>query len=387
MPRFVHCAMLVLAAGFAAPGLAEEDAKKAQQDFDASLAPRIAQVQATRDKADDLKLAQELVAAARGMTNSPHSVTLLCDAAHRLCGTDPKSSPTAIEAMELLAAQVPDKRIDALDRLSQARRRMYVAAAVDQRSGIGESLIGDYRKLASAQVDISQYREAAATLRQALAVARTIKSGWTDDIQRKADVITDFQRITDRRENLRKQLEAKHDDQAALKDWVLLHVVETDEPQKLLPHFGSITDDALKEKIRLAIRKLADLDAAEALAAGEWYRSLLPSATTALGKRVVLSRATLYFNRYKEAMEKDALAARKGAILASAATTELDRLGGPVNTYLTRGMPVAQTNPNPKERPTTTNTKRDPNRPMLFELDDEYKRPAGEREELRRPRD
>ena len=389
MPTFVQCALLALAACFAGAPAFADDAKEAQQLFDSAFAPRIAQAQATRDKADDLKLAQELLDAARGMTASPAGVTLLCDACFRLCGTDAKAAGTAVDAMELLAAHVPDKRAEALDRLSQTRRRQYVAAAADQRALLGESLISDYRKLANAQLDLSQYREAAATLRQAAAIGRTIKSAWTEDLERKAESVAGFQKITDRRDQVRKQLEAKHDDQSALKDWVLLHVVETDEPQKLLPYFGSITDDALKEKIRLAIRKLSDLDAAEALAAGEWYRSQLSSATTTLGKRVVLSRANLYFQRYKEAAEKDALAAGKGAALASATGKELDRLGGPVNTYLTRGTVAA--NANPKERPDAkgvTPGRRDPNRPMLFELDDDFKRPSQppqEREELRKP--
>ncbi|MDX1565672.1 MAG: hypothetical protein R3236_09715, partial [Phycisphaeraceae bacterium] len=105
-----------------------EQENQAQQVFDSLFADKIQAARKSLAKTDDVKLAKELLVAAKESVQHEALLTLLSDASHDLGSNHPDGYETAIEALQLLIEHAPDRRDEAADRLLFLRRRQYSAA-------------------------------------------------------------------------------------------------------------------------------------------------------------------------------------------------------------------------------------------------------------------
>ena len=82
----------------------------------------IAEARATATKADDARVAADVLRAAKRQHDTARLADL-CGWAYRLGATGPEGHGAAAEAMELLAAKLPGRRRAALKKAADIRRR------------------------------------------------------------------------------------------------------------------------------------------------------------------------------------------------------------------------------------------------------------------------
>ena len=116
-------------------------ADEAADTFNELYAGDLKRVAATRSADDDVTLAKQLVEAAKQVTDQAAFLTLLCEKAYELGMADLSGYPTAKAAMDLLAANVPEKKIESLQKLASMYRGYYTTARGDAKAEAGEALI------------------------------------------------------------------------------------------------------------------------------------------------------------------------------------------------------------------------------------------------------
>jgi uncharacterized membrane protein YdfJ with MMPL/SSD domain len=108
-------------------------ADEAADTFNRLYGDDLKRVAATPSAADDLALAKQLLEAAEKVTNRTAFLTLLCEKAHELAIKDPAGYPTAKAALELLAANVPEKKVESLQKVAAMYQRHYATARGDAK--------------------------------------------------------------------------------------------------------------------------------------------------------------------------------------------------------------------------------------------------------------
>ncbi|MDH3585421.1 MAG: hypothetical protein OER86_14555, partial [Phycisphaerae bacterium] len=189
-------------------GSSASAADEAGELFNSIYGARLRQVRATVSAADDLVLAEELLAAARTSQDAPAILVILCDNAYALARKGRDGLGTAIEAAEFLGARVPEKRIESLEKVRQIRQRLYLAARGAEKAAQGEALIGSLLALAEAAKQTNDLDGAVAHGRRALTTATAIKSRRRARIQADLDELIVRQQIGKREARWKDRLKA-----------------------------------------------------------------------------------------------------------------------------------------------------------------------------------
>ncbi|MBE3070477.1 MAG: hypothetical protein IMZ66_09615 [Planctomycetes bacterium] len=294
------CRLLIGCVVLAAIGAAARGAPadKATEVFESLYGADVKRVRATRDGKDDVELATRLLAAAREVSNQPEFLAVLCETACDLAAAYPDGYGKAIDAMELLALEVPAKAAECAARVIEVRQKQFDAARGDDRADPGEALIQALLGLADLKAEAGAPADAAALCRRADKTARAIKSDRLDEIEARQKALVNALRIAREADGLKAQLEKDPQDAQARAKLVALYLVDADNPAEAAKYVDGVADTSLRRLVPAAAK---GVEAAPELACrelGEWYRGLADG--TAAAKPAMLGRAREYYERFLE---------------------------------------------------------------------------------------
>jgi hypothetical protein len=160
-----------------APTVRGADADKAAEAaaaFQSLYGAELDRLRASRDPKESVGLATKLLAAAKQAPAQPELVAVLCEKAYELALAQPDGYATAIEAIRLEAAAVPEKAAACADRLVEVRQRQFDLAKGDARPSAGEILIDAVLAAVEARKRAGVPADEIASYKRALMVARVI---------------------------------------------------------------------------------------------------------------------------------------------------------------------------------------------------------------------
>ena len=170
-----------------AAGAAGDAATQARKDFDDLFGSQVRAAKKASRPDDDLKLAGQILDAARGASVSAELMTLLCDAVCDLAGSTPAGQELAVQAAELLTNASPDKASHAQRKLLEVGLRVYNAAAGPAKTQAGQDCIE--KLLALSQAPGAEPGQVLADLKAAEGIASPIGADSARSIRAKIQMI------------------------------------------------------------------------------------------------------------------------------------------------------------------------------------------------------
>ena len=287
---------------------------EAKKVFDSLFAGKIKAVSSTSDRADDIALAKEMLSIAKTSDNQPELLALLCDQIHDFSLRHPDGFSTGIEAQQLLADKVKDKRAAAQEKLTTLLTRQMLTGKADEREGAGETLIALLVSMGDEKFEKKEYTEAAGDYRRAATVATQRKSASLEEAKAKLDFAASRDRAVKSLARLQEKLLKDANDFATAEEIVKLYVMELDDPAAAVPYLNRVKDESFKKLAILATNKDSDRDAKDYLALAKWYKAYADLANISSSKLTSLENVMENLNHYLERHTEDDLD-RKEAVL------------------------------------------------------------------------
>jgi len=295
--RAVAWGLACLVAWSLSPPARADDAEKAAETFQSLFGADVKRVRETNDARDDVDLAKRLLEAARKASDQPSFLALLCERAYELATAHATGYPTAAEAMELLAAHVPDKAAACAERLLEVRQRQFDSSRGDERKAAGEALLAQLLPRIAAKEEAGAVVEAAAVARRAQTIARAIDSASRAEIEARVDALTLRLRLARQVADLKVLLEKNPKDLAAREGLIRLLVIDLDNPAGAAKFLEGAEDKALLKYVPAAAKPMGDAPKLACLELGEWYARLLDTAAPH-AKPAMYARARAYLERF-----------------------------------------------------------------------------------------
>jgi len=283
--------------GLAMPLRAAGTGDEAAEAFNALYAGDLKRVKATREAEDDIELATRLLAAARKVTGQPALVTVLCEQAADLAGAAAAGIPTAIGAMELLAATVPEKAAACAERVVAIRQMQFDGSQGDERAQAADALIGALLAAADAKVQSGALLEAAVLLVRARNAARAVSSPREAELDARARTLTQQIAADLRIKELKALLEKDPQNAGAREGLVRVYLVDLDDPAEAAKHLEGVKDPALLKYVPAAAKGVEAPPELACLELGEWYHDLAAKAPFA-ARPAMYARAKAYLKRF-----------------------------------------------------------------------------------------
>lgn len=319
MHRLTVLTVLLLGVG-AARGA---DADKPQAVFDELYGPRLKQALSTTDFADDLELAQELIASAGSVNGSPGLTAIMYDKAYTLASRSPAGYDAAASALEKLAEQQPDRKADCYDKLINLRQRQYSQARGDERKAAGEALVSALVSMADGQEKEENLDAASSSLRRASAVASAIGSAQADALKSHLLSLAQRQRTLAQIAQLKDKLK-DGPNEALAKDLITLCIVDLDDPQEARKYTFLTQDAALKDAVAMAGKPVDAIETDQMLTMGDWYRDLAKAAAPS-SQAPMLRHAVAYYQQFLKVHTAQDIQTSRATLALGAATKALEQ--------------------------------------------------------------
>ena len=298
----ITAALLTAAAMAMAAGDAGGQAKK---DFDELFGTQVRAAKNAPQPNNDLKLAGQILDAAKGAAISPELMTLLCDAVCDLAGSTPPGQDLALQAAGLLTKASPDKASHAQRKLLDVGTRLYNAATGQAKEQAGQDLIERLLALAEAPPPGGEPAQAAGDLKAAEQIATQIVSPLLRPIRGKILMQELTAAGMKKAAALQAKLKANPSDSTTQDALVKVLLLELDRPAEAAKSLSQDSDTTLRTNIPLAAGAPGDLAAGPCFELAQWYDALAAKATGA-GVPNALRRARTYYQRFLEVYtEKD----------------------------------------------------------------------------------
>ena len=281
---------------FAAPALAAP-ADEAVEAFNSLYGEEVKRVLASRDTSDDTLLAAKLFEAAKTVSQQPELMALLCEKAVELGRTTPTGRATAVQAMELLAAEVPERKAACLEKIVSIRQIDYDTSRPEAKAQPGEALVAALLALADAKAEAGDSAGALEPCRKALVIATAIKSEARATVQGQLDRLTARIKMDQKIAGLRARLEAAPADAAVRTELVRAILVDLDNPAEAAKFVDATLDAAWQKYVPAAARGVKETPELACQELGDWYRGLADPASPA-AKPAMLGRARAYYQRF-----------------------------------------------------------------------------------------
>ena len=278
---------------------ATAEAEKAAQVFQSLYGDELNRVAATRDVADDLLLAAKLLDATRAVESQPALLAILCEEAFDLAAGAPKGHDTALAAAELLATKVPQRAEALQERVLSIRQRQYDVTRGDARSAAGEALITCLTDAAATRTEARAFKDATKFYRQALTVARAIRSASAEWIRSQIKRLGERQRVAAKLPRLVGNLKANPGNREARDQLIRLLLVDLDSPAEAAKYLDDQCDPSMRKYVPAAAKPVEAAPEAACVELADWYRQLAAAAVPA-SKIDMLVRSRRYYERFME---------------------------------------------------------------------------------------
>jgi len=329
----VFCAILVV---FAA-SLRAAEADKAAEVFESLYGAKVKAVKATRGAGDDIELAARLLAAAKEATKQPGFLAVLCEKVADLAGDHPTGYATAVEAMDFLAAQVPDRAGACAERIVQIRQRQFDRSRGDDRPAAGEALIDALVPLVDAKEAAGEYLEAATVCRRAQTVARAVKSDRSEEIEARQKQLAQTLRTLREIESVEALIQRNPENTAAREKLVRLYLVDRDDPAEAAKHLEGVKDKSLRKYVSAVAKGVEAAPELACMELGEWYRGLGEVAAPG-AQAAMFARAKAYYERFLSLHTPDDLQRTQATLALKEIQAAFEKSGGPPPAKFARGQ-------------------------------------------------
>ena len=322
MRRSLIAALSLVGTIIASPPAQADDA---QQVFDSLYAAKIKAAAGTIDRADDVALAGDLLAAAKTSTDTPGLLTLMCEAAHDLGQRHPDGFSAAADAMALLAEHVEAKRDAANDKLIDILTKQSRIGKVDEREAATQRLVDTLLAMGDAKMEAKKWSEAAADYRRAMLTAAPKKLPEAEVAKAKLEEATRLDRTTRQLSKLQQRLLENANDAAAAEEIARLYLLDLNEPGRTQEVASRVEDSTLKQVVELVNRPIRDLTTSDRLRLGEWYYNAAKSLR-GIPKATTLHRADAHFGAALDDKQMDNLSRTKAELISKDIQAELASL-------------------------------------------------------------
>jgi hypothetical protein len=290
------CACAVPAEETQKAGQQGAETTEAAKTFESLYGADVKRVRATRDPKDDIELANRLLTAAKESQGQPEFLAVLYKNACDLASPYPDGQATAMEAMRLLAAAVPDQSRACTERIVEICQRQFDATRGDNRPKAGEALVDALLSLVDAQVAAGG-AGAIGAARRAAAVARVINSPRKNAVEARLSALDQAARVAPEVEDLKKQVAQDPQNRAAREKLVRRLTVDLDNPAEAARFVGGVEDPSLLKYVPATARPVEEVPEVACLELAEWYRGMAEAASPA-AKAAMCARALTYYRRF-----------------------------------------------------------------------------------------
>jgi len=318
MTRPALAASLVWAAFVALAAAAH--AATAEEQFESVYGKEYHAVTMSRETSDNVALAGQLLAAARTAGDSDLKA-LLCDKAYGLALKDASGRPTAVAAMDLLAATVPARKAECLDKVVTIRQNAFDTAKGTAWNEAGEALVAALVALAETKFEAEDVAGAQGCCARAKKVAEKVRSARLGDVEALAALVEVHARLLPLKGAI-KMNPANRDARAKL---MKIYLIELDDPESAAKFVERDRDDNLDKFILVAAMNVSSVPEGGCIQLGDWYRGLADEAGPA-GKAAMLRRAWTYYRRFLDIHTAQDLVRSKTEFVLQQVETALEEL-------------------------------------------------------------
>ncbi len=303
-------------------------AEDATEAFNSLYGEDMKRVAASSDSSDDVLLAAKLLTAAKANTGQLDMVRLLCENAYTLGSKTSAGYPTAMEAMELLIAKLPDKKAEYQQKLLTVSLRQYEIARSPERARVGESLVSLLMELSDDKVYAGETAAAVPLAEKALRIAGDLKMP-TREIQDHLKELSDKLRAERTVAAMKARLTANVQDMPARTQLILSLLVDLDNPTEAGKFLDPACDATTLTYVPLAAKDLKDLEDFNCLALAEWYQGLVGKTISTSAKIAMLTHAKNGYGAYLEKHPADDLNRTKAKLALDKVEEQLAKLTPP----------------------------------------------------------
>jgi hypothetical protein len=300
-------------------------------------------VAAAKGTAASAEFAGSLLNAAKSASGQKELQALLCEKAYEFGIKAPVGYQAATDAMKLLIEKMPDKKLEAREKLLKVIQLRYSRSGKrDEREQLGLEQVDLLAAFGDDKEEAKQLVEAVALYRQALTLATMWKSGRTAEIMDKIKELSAEQEAERRIAVLKARLEKNPKDAAARTALIMAYLGELDSPAEAVKLLTPDVDEGLRTYVPLAAEKASDLKEAACIQLAGWLMTVAEKSSPA-GEIVLLGRAKEYCERYLKLHTTEDAALLKGRMLleklAKAIEAAKTRIYRPLKLDLTTRTP------------------------------------------------
>lgn len=271
---------------------------EAMNSFQSVYGQELKDVEATSSLTDDVELAVELLKSAQKITNQPALFTVFYEKAYELAAKDSTGYVTAIAAMELLAEEVPNKKVECLQKCVDIIQNKYRRARGQTKTKAGQLLIQALTELVDAQISAGNIEEAIATMRQAVSIAKSVRSTAAPSLQARLSTLFKQQTTEKQVSELKNKLLAEPDDIDARKKLVQLYLIELDKPAEAFKFIDKSLNRTTRKYVPAVTKPLNDIPELACLELAKWYAGLAKQTRTPSSKSAMFWHAKAYYERF-----------------------------------------------------------------------------------------
>lgn len=254
----------------------------------------------TQGAATDAQRAAKLIDAAAKLSDDPGTQEALYNKAYELGLAQVEGAESALKALEGLAAI---KKIDPAqleERRGKAYRLMYARGTAAAKAQAGTELVDLLVKQGEAKEKASRPGEALGPYQEALSIASAInRRDLAAQIAERIKDVNARLALERRAKDMQAALEAKPDDLHARQEFVLLCVVDLDDPSRAKGAVNDSLEQGLRTYVPMAAQPMEETPPPACLELARWYEGLAVKAARP-GKLVTLRRAQAYYTRALE---------------------------------------------------------------------------------------
>lgn len=273
------------------------------QSFDATYQDLVDEVKATRDRADDLQLAQLMVEEAARLQGPVELRIRLCDEAYALGMTSPPGRPTALKALLLKHEIAPGSAEASEQKALQLLASLYGSAGGEEAKSAGELYLKHLGEFSKGAIAAGDNDRAMKLLRKAYHVAGRLRHESKEDIKNQIQWLTRSKRLDEELGQMQAALQANPTSTALIEKVAFHHLMDRDDPKKCLEVLRA---DATHKDLPFVELAAGNVDLASDHAwkvLGGWYESMIPKAGSQEAKQAMTARAVQYYEQFLKAHE------------------------------------------------------------------------------------
>jgi hypothetical protein len=296
-----------------------------QRGFEALFGADARAVEATATPADDVELANRLLAAVPAAAEYPAMQHLLHEKAYAFGLRSPDGYASSAAAMKALAKAAPERSAECGRKLLEVYQLAYARASSADKPAAGQRLLGALIAAGDREIRTSA-AEAGALYRRALSIATYIKSDRRAEVQLRIKAATLRQAVEQRLQMYIKRLEFDPTDLKVRMDLIRFYIVEMDNPAGADKLLTDETGEVLATYVPLAELAVEKVAPPACLELAQWYESYAREATNA-GKGIVYARSKAYYERFLSQEGGEEMARLKATISLERVKKALERYG------------------------------------------------------------